>query len=279
MSASTAIGRVSESLRNLLVGEMQLTPTVPVTILAPDEPGGGRRVNLFLYKVQENAFLRNENWRPSSTNTSQLLAPPLALNLCYLLTPYASNDPNLGNAPIHEILGDAMRVFYQHPIVPDAYLAGDLPDAREQIKISPNGIDMEELSQVWGTFSQPFRLSVLYEVSVVQLDQSNDTQRPMPDRVRQIGVPDIRAPYLSPVVHRIDPISGPAGSAVTFFGENLDAWNAYVSVLGTVIVDAAPIVGASFPATLPNTLLPGFYQLRVDVSHLFRRTFNFEVTP
>jgi hypothetical protein len=279
MSTATAIGRVSESLRNLLVGEMQLLPTVPVTILAPDEPGGARRVNLFLYKVHENAFLRNATWQANPADTSQLVPPPLALNLSYLLTPYANNDPNLGNAPIHEILGDAMRVFYQHPIVPDAFLAGDLPDAREQIRIVSNGIDMEELSQVWGTFSQPFRLSVLYEVSVVQLDQSSDTVRPMPDRVRQIGVPEIRAPYQPPVVDRVEPISGAAGTTVTFSGEHLDSWNAYVAVLGTVIVDAAPIVGDSFQAVIPNTLLPGFYQLRVDVSHLYRRTFNFEVTP
>lgn len=47
MSASTAIGMVSESLRNLLVGEMTLSPPVNVTILAPDESGGDRRINLF----------------------------------------------------------------------------------------------------------------------------------------------------------------------------------------------------------------------------------------
>jgi hypothetical protein len=52
-----------------------------------------------------------------------------------------------------------------------------------------------------------------------------------------------------------------------------------VSVLGTTILDGAAISGDSFQAALPATLQPGFYQLRVDVSHLFRRIFNFEVTP
>ena len=53
MSASTAIGMVSESLRNLLVHKMNFTPSVPVTILAPDETGGDRRINLFLYRILE----------------------------------------------------------------------------------------------------------------------------------------------------------------------------------------------------------------------------------
>jgi len=279
MSASTVIGRVSESLRSLLVTEMQLVPVVPVTILAPDEPGGGRRINLFLYRVQENAFLRNQQWQLNPKDTSKLVAPPLPLNLSYLLTPYAANDPTLGNATVHEILGEAMRVFYQFADVPDVHLAGDLAVARERIKIAPSDIDLEELSQVWGTFSQPFRLSVSYEVSVVQVDQSASTERPLPTRVRTIGVPQIKAPYQPPVVDRVNPVSGIAGSTITFFGEHLDGWTASVRILDSLILDAAPISGDSFTAILPAAMLSGFYQVQVDVAHLFRRAFTFEVTP
>lgn len=279
MSTSTAIGRVSESLRNLLLGEMQLTPSVPVTILAPDEPGGGnRRINLFLYKVHENPMLRNLPWQVNPADSTQLVPPPLSLNLYYLMTSYANNDPNLGNAADHEILGDGMRVFYEFPIVPDIYLAGDLLQAREQIKIVANGLDMEELSQVWSTFSEPFRLSVLYEISVVQLDQSAASQRPLPQRVRTVGVPDVQAPFQPPVVDAIDPVSGPAGTTVTFSGEHLDGWSAYVTLSRERLVDGDEISGDSFQATLPVGLASGFYDIRVDVSHLFRRSFLFEVT-
>lgn len=278
MSASTAIGRVSESLRNLLLGEMQLVPSVPVSILAPDEAGGTRRINLFLYKVHESPFLRTLDWQVSPADSSRLVPPPLALTLYYLLTPYAANDDDLGNATTHEILGEAMRVFYQFPVLPDEYLAGDLGQAREQIKITQNGLDVEELSQVWGTFSEPFRLSVLYEVSVVQLDQSAEASRPMPQRVRTVGVPTIQAPYRPPVVEAIDPASGPAGTTVTFSGAHLDGWNAYVTLLRRPLVAGEAIAGDTFDVVLPGDLAPGFYELRVDVSHLHRRTFFFEVT-
>lgn len=279
MSTSTAIGRVSESLRSLLRGEMVLTPAVPVTILAPDETGGGpRRVNLFLYKVLESPFLRNQEWQVSSADPNRLTPPPLSLTLYYLMTAYANNDANLGNATRHEILGDAMRVLYEHPIVPSEYLAGDLGGAREQVKVVQNGLDMEELGQVWHTFSQPFRLSVLYEVSLVQLDQSAEQQRPMPHRVRSVGAPDVRAPFAPPVVESITPLSGPAGTAVTFHGRHLDGWNAYVTFLRQPILAGAAINGDQFQAVLPVPLLPGFYEIRVDVAHLHRNTFFFEVT-
>ncbi|HET7461539.1 MAG TPA: DUF4255 domain-containing protein [Longimicrobium sp.] len=279
MSASTAIGRVSESLRNLLLGEMSLAPTVPVTILGPDETGGARRINLFLYRVQENPFLRNADWQPSPSNPGQLVPPPLSLRLFYLLTPYASNDSNLGNATVHEILGEAMRVFHEFPVVPAEYLAGDLDDAREELRITPNGVNMEELGQIWSTFQQPFRLSVLYEVSVVQLDLSSAAQRTVPERVREIGVPQVEAPFRPPVVEAIEPADAPAGSVVTFTGTGLDGWSGYVRVGRRVIADGVAITGDSFDVTLPNDLAIGFHELRVDVSHLYRRTFVFEVTP
>jgi hypothetical protein len=283
MSAATAIGRVSESLRNLLLEEMfpadggGISDSVAVTILAPDESGAEpRRINLFLYKVEESPFLRNQDWQVSHSDTGLLQPPPLSLTLQYLLTPYAPNDPVLGNVAVHEILGEAMRVFYEYPVVPHAYLAHGLRDAREEIRIMRNGIDVEELSQVWGTFSAPFRLSVLYEVSVVQLHQRKDAA--IPGRVRAIGAPQVEATHQPPVVQSVEPSSGPSGTTVCFSGEHLDGWSAHVTVMRRRIVDGVRVSGTTFEAELPADLAPGFYELRVDVGQLFRRVFWFEVT-
>lgn len=278
MSDSTAIGMVSESLRNLLDGEMALMPSVPVTILAPDEPGGNRRINLFLYKVQENQFLKNTEWQVKRGEPAQLVPPPLSLNLFYLMTPFAQNDPQTGNARAHEILGDAMRVFYENPIVPVDYLVDGLKEAREQIKIMQNTVNLEELSTVWSTFGEPFRLSVLYEVSVVQLDMLPESERPMATRVRQIGVPDLRAPFSPPVAENLQPMSGPAGTVITFSGTQLLGWRAYVSVMGRRVLSGQNLTEDSFTVTLPNDLPQGFHEIRVDISHLYRKTFFFEVT-
>lgn len=284
MSVSTAIGMVSESLRNLLNEELTLDPPVNVTILAPDEAAGNRRINLFLYKVQENSALKNMDWQVNRNAPTQLIPPPLSLNLFYLLTPYAPNDSQTGNSTAHEILGDAMRVFYENPVIPQEYLEEELIGAREQIKILHNSLDIEELSKVWSTFTQPFRLSVLYEVSVVQLDMQPESEQPMANRVRRIGVPDVRAPFKPPAVLRINPLSGPAGTVITFTGENLSGWNAYVRVMGTQVLNREEITDESFTMAIPAEISPeqpfplGFHEIRVDISHLYRRTFFFEVT-
>ena len=284
MSESTAIGMVSESLRALLLDAnlgMQLEPAVPVTLLAPDEPGDDRRVNLFLYQVRESPTLRNQDWRPSPTQPGQLQPPPLSLNLYYLMTPYAANDLENGNATAHAILGEAMRVFYENPVVPAAggILAPGLGPAREQIKIMLQTVDLEELSGVWTTFNQPLRLSVLYEVSVVQLDQLPASQQALPPRVREIGAPALERPFNPPRVDRIEPASGPAGSVVTAHGVDLDGWNASATVLRQTILAPTEVAGESFQITLPGDLIEGFHTIQVNVANLFRGTFFFEVTP
>jgi hypothetical protein len=278
MSVSTAIGMVSESLRDLLKGEMHLEPTVEVTILAPDETASqDPRINLFLYKIQESAALKNLDWQVKRDEPKQLVPPPLSLTLFYLMTPYARNDADTGNATAHAILGEAMRVFAEYPIVPQTYLVRGLQDATEHIQIMLNTLDLEELSRVWSTFSQPFRLSVLYEVSVVQLDMLGE--RSMAKWVERVGVPRIRAeaPYLPPVVEHIEPLRGPADTVINVHGQHLSGWWASVTIMGRLLTPPE-IAGDTFQVPLPGDLPVGFHEIQIDIAQLHRRVVFFEVT-
>jgi hypothetical protein len=279
MSASTAIGMVSASLRNLLVGEMRLMPAVDVTVLAPDETAGARRINLFLYKITENPFLKNRDWTVEPGNPPRLVDAPLSLSLFYLLTAYAPNDPVTGNATAHQILGDAMRVLYENPTVPEQHLESGLLGAREQVQIASQTLDPEELSRIWTTFTRPLRLSVLYEVSTVQLDRTADGSRPVPEPVRRIGVPEVRAPFRPPSVTGMTPVTVAPGGLVTFTGEQLAGWRADVVIGDELALRGGALTGDTFDAPVPSGLSPGLYDVRLDISAIFRRTFVLEVTP
>jgi hypothetical protein len=279
MSASTAIGQVSESLRTLLTDEMTVTPAVPVTVLGPDEAGGDRRINLFLYKVEQNAAFTNMDWAPGRADPTRLLPPPLSVNLYYLLTAYAPNDQQNGNATAHALLGDAMRVLHDNPVLTTASLTTGLDDAKEEIRVFLNPLDLDELSKLWSTFTKPFRTSVLYEVSVVQLDAPSDADVAVPARVRTVGVPDVRAPWAPPTIDSVAPVSGVAGRTLTVAGTHLAGWRATVRLAGAPLVTDVPLTGDTFPLIVPAGLAAGVYELRVDVSRLCRRTMLVEVTP
>ena len=280
MSASTAIGSVSTSLQKLLRDEMQLEPRVTVTVLAPDENGADRRVNLFLYRVEENPFLRNQEAMVAANDPTRVVAPPLSLDLFYLMTVYAPNDPDIGNAEAHHILGEAMRVLHDNATIPKAHLHADLLGARELLRVAPHRPDAEELNHIWTTFSKPFRPSMLYQVSTVQLDAGPPPgDGTVPRRVRSIGVPDVRRPIQPPAIDEMTPAAGPAGSPVTFKGSHLTGRRVTVTVGVAVVADDVTADSDTLMLTIPAGLGAGFYEVRADVSSSFRRTFLFEVVP
>ena len=76
----------------------------------------------------------------------------------------------------------------------------------------------------------------------------------------------------------LNPASGPAGTVLTFSGVHLGGWRANVLLLDHALATEQQLDGDTFTVTVPAGVAPGFYDVRVDVSHLFRRSFLFEVT-
>lgn len=279
MSGSDVIGRVSLALRRLLKDNMATSLNAEVTVLSPDQPGSAaqKRVNLFLYRIQENAHLKEMDWQPKRGYPGQLEPPPLSLNLFYLLTAYADSSSPDGNSTAHALLGEAMRVIYENPVVPQDYLTDDPQQAaREKVKIMMSPMNMEELSRVWSTFGKPFRPSVMYEISVVQIDQ-REHERPLARRVEKIGAPVVVAPFIPPALDHIEPLRGPAGTSITVFGEHLAGWRASARLAGKQILEIEKLMADAVELTVPPELSPGLYELQIDVAHLCRRTFFFEV--
>lgn len=155
------IGDVTDSLVGLLT-DFDVTLDSPANLNTGGE-GQFARVNLFLYEVLENAFSKNQN-RITQNNGDQQY-PPLALDLFYLLTPYAS-DP----LSAQRVLSHAMRVFYDHSIIRAAELAESLRLTVEQLAINLVPLPLEELTRIWNALQTPYRLSVSYEVRVVLIE-------------------------------------------------------------------------------------------------------------
>lgn len=279
MSGPTAISLVSAALQQLLKSRMSL-PEVEVSLLAPDEGGPAKRVGLFLYKVQEHPQLKNEDWQPQRGSPDRLMPPPLFLRLFYLLTAYApTTDKQDGNRTAQAILGHAMRVLHEHQHIPVEYLADELRTARERLTVMLAPLDMDDLSRIWGTFDQPYRPSVLYEVSVVQIDATPpDPVRPIPERVRRIGSPHISAPFVPPALVAVEPTELGVGQSLIVYGEHLSGWTASATLGGVPLGIDGRLVADQFTLSLPADCGPGLYELQIDIATLCRRTFLVLVT-
>jgi hypothetical protein len=157
------IGDVTQTLSGLL-HDLDVTLNSPASL--PTTPNGGEgfaAVNLYLYQVCENPHAKNQPYvtRPDGVQ----VYPPLALNLYYLLTPYAS-DPLTS----HQVLTHAMQLLYVHPTLTGADLEGSLRLSVERLTINLCQMSLEELTRIWNALQTPYRLSVSYEVRVVLIE-------------------------------------------------------------------------------------------------------------
>jgi hypothetical protein len=242
-----AIGAVTKSIAELLgkkLNKPQLmgSGTHKVTTLPPDDDrvDDNDGVNLFLYRVSEDPYNKNMNWRGDRSNPGTR-RPALSLNLYYLLTGYAkkSNGTAQDDITAHQILGNAMSILHEHPVlneIHDADFDADLDtqfpqelcDSFEKIKITllPNSV--EEYSKIWTGLNKAYRLSVTYEVSLVQIAPIVPVGGAAP-AVQQIGL-DVGS-FGSPVIELLEPSNGAAGSEVTIKGKGFRARGASTSVM------------------------------------------------
>ena len=188
MSASTAIADVTNTLEELLKQQQDPSGWFDISLKSPAEetivPSMKPKINLFLFRVAENPNAKNQEWLVEGTN--KLRYPPLALNLFYVMTPFAE-DP----LDEHRVLGEAMRIFYTHSILTGSFLKGDLENTSEELKIELSQLNVEELTRVWSAFTIPYRLTVCYEIRILLIDTDldRDVERVIEkeDRYYQLG--------------------------------------------------------------------------------------------
>lgn len=165
MSNFTAIRAVTDTLAKLIEQQLSIPTEKKVSphVITATTP----LVSVFLYRVEPNPFLSNLDWQAPDDTT--LIAPPIALNLHYLLTPYGADL-----SEVQKILGEVLRAFHETPIIRPGHpaLSADLATMTEELRILPHKLPFADLLELWKSFNNnvPYRLSVTYEVSTVIID-------------------------------------------------------------------------------------------------------------
>lgn len=311
MSSALAIAGVTAVLRDLLNDGLinhdatgTLGSTVSVSAGPPDRviPASGgtesSQLNLFMYHVTPNSGWRNEGLPSRNTSGSQRLSnAPLAINLHYLLSAHGSED-------LHGeiLLGYAMQLLHEMPVLnrkaiqkalnPSPSVGGTaLPPALkaladsglenqiEQIKITPEYLNTEEISKLWTATQSHLRPTAAYIASVVLIEATKPARNPLPVLTRgpvvkpdllnadtwyESGITAVASlipPY--PILVGIDlpnkQIAARLGDTITLKGHNLNGTNLIVRFAHPCIttpIDISYGTNAneeSFAVALPNT--------------------------
>ena len=296
MSDFRAIGGVTATLQTLLVDRMELPDgmnAVPVTVGPPpfstsdaNPHQEGASVNLFLYRVTENGYLQNQEI-PGRSASSGYGHPPLSLNLHYLVTGYGNVEVQVNGAAAfddtnaHFVLGSAMRVLHDVPIVTDSLtttrppsgllvLHESLRDEFERIRLSLEPLTLEDVTKVWTALALRYRLSAAYCVNVVQIESRRPRTFPRP-----VGRP---ASPTQPPLPTDPPGPGPWVQAITIqtptvtdlrvrrVGSPDELQFPYAAVLDTIVLRGTSLAGPETNVAFGDLVVPASFAspLRVE---------------
>lgn len=190
MSNSLAVAATTATLRNLLLSEVPKADADLADLEVTTQPLDAARkgiskaqLNLFLYQTATNAAWRNLDV-PGPVRPGETGSPPLALNLHYLITTYGRGEAD-NDAVSHRVLGAAMSVLHDHPVlsraeISAALVGNDLADQFERLKVTPLPMTIEDISKLWMVFMTQYRISAAYEVTVVLIDSKTPARSPLP---------------------------------------------------------------------------------------------------
>ena len=177
MSSYRVLASVSQTLRTLLWDAYSADPPLrsivgsqsAISFSNPTETArdSANRLSLWLYQVTENEHLKNQPVMRGNDHTSTQVTP-LALNLYYLVTPFA---PSAEWDQL--LLGSTMQTLYDNAIV---VLQNTADQVYEELRVILGRLSLEELTRIWEALREPYRLSLSYQVRVSRIDSQRIPQ-------------------------------------------------------------------------------------------------------
>lgn len=287
MSNALAIAAVTATLRNMLQAAIQpMSPGAQVTVRPLDRARENMTVdsvNLFLYNTGPDAAWRNADL--PGVIPGEPAQPPLALTLSYLVTSFSQTDDDTVS---HRLLGGAMSALNQAPVLDPAAIRSALPGndlylQAERVKVTPEMLDIEEISKLWTAFQTNYRISAAYCVSAVLIQNPVGAAAPLPVLSRGQGD---QGPFAQPVaaapgvLRSAAPADGQLsarlGGVLVLGGDQLSGTsvkarltNQRRSLTVTVPVPAADVTDSSVKVSLPGnpaTFPAGIWTVQAVIS-------------
>ena len=185
MSSFSIVQDTGLELRRRIFAALETTPDTDfglngnidrIRIAPPGEDlPNGTLAALFLYHIDIDRHLRNQRVLPDRDDPSTQRRPPLPLQFRFLFTPVDDDD-----TVNHLVLGRVLQHFQDQPFI--TTIAGQPLDdsfggAAPALRVKPDMLTIEQLSQLWNALSAPFRLSIACLVDIAAVDSGEPPRR------------------------------------------------------------------------------------------------------
>lgn len=131
---------------------------------------GDMSLGLYLYDIRESEEVVGEGMRSAGEAAQRF--PSRFLSLYYMVTAYSSSDIKFRAAQEQRIMGKALQVFMDHPVLDEEYLGEEGKRMAYPVRVEFLKLENEEKVKLWTFPDVAYKLSLFFKVSPVELEST-----------------------------------------------------------------------------------------------------------
>ena len=188
MGSSNAIAEAGLSLVNMFKKNMTPEPIASpesIGLCMPQEPEDFQ-LTVWIYNFEEQkGGVNATGFRPDPADPTIERYAPMQIKLYMLITAHSKAPPQTRSADEYRILGRAMQIVRDIPVIDPEYLEGSLGSEEAVLSLDMLKLSSDDLTKIWNNTSKSVKMSFGLNVTV-SLDSSRI--RPVAVRVQEAHI-------------------------------------------------------------------------------------------
>ena len=142
-----------------------------ISLCSPHE-SENNQLTLYLYQVEEDTQGAQSGYYQVSKTVERMR--PTSYNLRFLVTAHSKAPAQLKEADQYRMVGAALQVLRDHPVIDRQYLSGSLAEQNAQIRVTLEKTTQDQLMKIWNNTSTTYKLSFVVLLSGIEIDSRKE---------------------------------------------------------------------------------------------------------
>ena len=174
MADYTALVEAGSSLVELLRDNLTPEPLGDRELIALCSPheNENNQLTLYLYHLEEESPNMNAGYYQVGRDRERIR--PARYNLRFLVTAHSKAPAQLKEADQYRMVGAALQVLKDHPVIDAKYLGGSLAEQNATVRVVLEKTNQDQLLKIWNNTSSTYKLSFVVMLTGVEIDSRRE---------------------------------------------------------------------------------------------------------
>lgn len=142
-----------------------------ISLCSPHE-SENNQLTLYLYQVEEDTQGVESGYYQVGRDRERIR--PARYNLRFLVTAHSKAPAQLKEADQYRIIGAAIQVLKDHPVLDAQYLSGSLAQENARVSVVLEKTPLDQLLKIWNNTSNTYKLSFTVLLTGVEIDSKRE---------------------------------------------------------------------------------------------------------